>query len=117
MAQNQRYTHNRHIALVAPYDIVSEQPVRIGQYVGVAQTSAKAGEKVTVWLDGSYDVTVAGAIANQGAIVYIKADNSGLTTTRAGNYEFGVANGTKAAGSGVVEVAPFGKITTIAPLA
>ena len=116
MAQNQRYTHNRHIALIADKDVVTEQAVKIGQYVGVAQTSAKAGEKVTLWLDGSYDLTVSGAVANQGAIIYIKASDNSLTTTRAGNFEFGVANGTKAAGSGVVEVAPFGKITTIAAL-
>lgn len=115
MAMNQRYTHNRHIALTALVDVAAGQPVKIGQYVGVAQTAALAGEKVTIWLDGSYDVTVTGAIAAQGAIVYITGANA-LTTTRAGNFEFGVANGTKAAGSGVVEVAPFGKITTIAAL-
>lgn len=115
MAKNQRYTHNKHIALTADKAIESGSPVKIGQYVGVAQTKAAVGEKVTVWLDGSYDVTVTGAVSEAG-IVYIKADNT-LTATASGNYPFGVANAAKAAGSGVVEVAPFGKITTTAALA
>ena len=115
MAKNQRYTHNRHIALTADKAIESGSPVKIGQYVGVAQTKAAAGEKVTVWLDGSYDVTVSGAVAEAG-IVYIKGDNT-LTATATGNYPFGVANASKATGSGVVEVAPFGKITNTAALA
>lgn len=115
MAKNQRYTHNRHIALTADKAVESGSPVKIGQYVGVVQTKAAVGEKVTVWLDGSYDVTVSGALT-EGQIVYITGTNT-LTATRAGNFEFGVANAAKAAGSGVVEVAPFGKITTIAALA
>lgn len=115
MAKNQRYTHNRHIALTALVDTVSGQPVKIGQYVGVAQTSAKAGEEVTIWLDGSYDVTVAGAVSEAG-IVYIKASDNTLTATATGNFPFGVANAAKASGTGVVEVAPFGKITNTAAL-
>lgn len=115
MAKNQRYTHNRHIALTASAAITSGQPVKIGQYVGVAQTTAASGENVTVWLDGSYDVTVTGA-TSEGGIVYIKTDNT-LTTTTTGAYPFGVANGDKTAAAGVVEVAPFGKITTTAALA
>lgn len=115
MAKNQRYTHNKHIALPAIAAVDSGAPVKIGQYVGVAQTKAAIGEPVTIWLDGSYDVTVTGA-TTPGAIVYIKPDNT-LTTTRAGAFEFGVANGSKAAAAGLVEVAPFGKITTISALA
>ena len=114
--KNQRYTENKHIALTAVAAVEAGAPVKIGQYVGVALNKAAIGEKVTVWLDGSYDVTVTGAIATEGAIVYIKTDNT-LTTTRAAAFEFGVANGTKGAGAGVIEVAPFGKITTIAALA
>lgn len=116
MAKNQRYTHNRHIALTADKAVESGSPVKIGQYVGVAQTKAAVGEKVTVWLDGSYDVTVSGAVSEAG-IVYIKASDNTLTATATGNYPFGVANAAKATGSGVVEVAPFGKITNTAALA
>jgi predicted RecA/RadA family phage recombinase len=115
MAKNQRYTHNRHISLTADKAVESGAPVKIGQYVGVAQTKAAVGEKVTVWLDGSYDVPVTGTVA-EGGIVYITSTNT-LTATRAGNFEFGVANAAKGTGTAVLEVAPFGKITTIAALA
>jgi predicted RecA/RadA family phage recombinase len=113
--KNQRYTHNKHIALTALADVTSGQPVKIGQYVGVTVTAAKAGEKVTVWLDGSYDVPVTGAVAEAG-IVYIKGDNT-LTATATGNYPFGVANAAKGTGTAPLEVAPFGKITNTAALA
>lgn len=115
MAKNQRYTHNDHIALTAPADIASGQPVKIGQYVGVAQTSAKAGERVTVWLNGSYTVPVTGAVAEAGP-VYIKADST-LTATATGNYPFGVANAAKGTGTADLEVAPYGLITNTSALA
>jgi predicted RecA/RadA family phage recombinase len=115
MAKNQRYTHNKHIALTADKAVESGGPVKIGQYVGVAQTKAAVGEKVTVWLDGSYDLTVTGALT-EAQQVYITTTNT-LTATATGNYPFGVANAAKGTGSGVVEVAPHGKITNTAALA
>lgn len=114
--KNQRYTENRHIALTADKAVESGAPVKIGQYVGVALNKAAVGEKVTVWLDGSYDVPVTGAVT-EGGIVYIKASDNTLTATRTGNFEFGVANAAKGTGTAALEVAPFGKITTIAALA
>ena len=113
--KNQRYTHGLHIALTAPADIESGQPVHIGQFVGVAAISAKAGERVTVWRDGSYDLTVVGALT-EGQAVYIKADST-LTATASGNYPFGAAVTAKAAGTGIAEVVPFGLITNTAALA
>ena len=110
MAKNQRYTHNRHIALTADKAVESGSPVKIGQYVGVAQTKAAIGEKVTVWLDGSYDVPVTGAVAEAG-IVYIKSDNT-LTATATGNYPFGVANAAKGTGTAVLD-ATFYWLTTL----
>lgn len=115
MAKNQRYTHGKHIALTAIADVVSGAPVKIGQYVGVAQTSAKNGEKVTIWLDGSYDVPVTG-VTTEGAIVYITPADA-LVVTATGNYPFGIANAAKTAALAPVEVAPFGKITNTAALA
>lgn len=115
MALNQKYSHNDHIALTATAAIVSGQPVKIGQYVGVAQTSAAVGERVTVWLNGSYMVPVTGAVA-EGDIVYIGADGT-LSITAAGGFPFGVANLAKAAAEvAPVEVAPFGMITATAAL-
>lgn len=111
MAMNQRYTHFEHIALTADRDIESGDPVRIGQVAGVAQTSALEGEKVTIWLNGSYDLTVTGELS-EGQAVYLNASN-GLTATANENF-FGVAVTTKGTGEGVAEVAPAGIITPTA---
>jgi predicted RecA/RadA family phage recombinase len=113
--KNQRYTENRHIALTAVAAVEAGGPVKIGQYVGVALNKAAIGEKVTVWLDGSYDVTVTGVVT-EGAIIYITTANA-LVVTTTGNFPFGVANTAKGSGAGIVEVAPFGKITNTAALA
>ena len=112
MALNQRYTHFRHIALTADKDYASGDPVRIGAIAGVAQTSAAEGEKVTVWLDGSYDVDVAGALT-EGQPVYIKSDGT-LTATATGNYPFGVAVVAKGTGTAPSEVAPYGHNPAVA---
>lgn len=113
MALNQKYSHNEHIALTAPAAIVSGQPVKIGQYVGVAQTSAAVGERVTIWLDGSYMVPVTGA-ATEGQIIYI-SDAGELSVTAAGGFPFGVSNAAKVdADEAELEVAPFGMITETA---
>ncbi|CAH1192695.1 Head fiber protein [Glutamicibacter phage Montesquieu] len=109
MALNQKYNHNIHIALVAPAAVVSGQPVKIGGYTGVAQISAERGERVTIWLDGSYMVPVTGVVA-QGDQINI--DESGnLVLASDGGTPWGVANGEKADGDEAeVEVAPFGMV-------
>lgn len=107
MALNQRYPHFKHITVTAPRDITSGDPVRVGQIAGVAQTTAAEGEKVTLWLDGSYDLTVAGALT-EGQAVYVAANNT-LTATVGANF-FGVAAAAKGSGTGVAEVAPAGII-------
>ena len=113
MAKNQRYTNALHISVTAPYDVASGAPVRVGSICGVAQIAAKSGEPVTIWLDGSHDLEVTGALATEGLPVYITAAGV-LNTTAAGNYQFGVALGTKAAAKGPVEVAPIGYTTQTA---
>ena len=113
MAQNQRYTHNKHIALTAPADITSGDPVSIGCYRGVAQTTAKQGDRVTIWLTGSYTLPVTGA-AKEGDAVYLK---SGKLSTTAGGDFFGVSNGVKQTGEGDLEVAPAGIVTPGSPAA
>lgn len=112
MAKNQRYTHNDHIALTAVAAVESGQAVKLGQYVGVAQTSAAVGERFTIWLNGSYDLQVGTATA-EGDIVYISDADGSLSTTATGGFPFGVANAAQTA-AGVVEVAPFGMITETA---
>ena len=104
MATNQRYSRGEYIAVTADKDYASGDPVVIGAISGVAKIDAEEGEKVTVWLVGSYDFTVTGAAA-EGDTVYL--GGSGLTMT-ANNQPFGVALGSKSSGSGDLEVAPFG---------
>lgn len=114
MALNQRYTHFKHIAVTATGDTESGDPVVVGQIAGVAQTSAKEGELVTIWLDGSYDIEVTGAVT-QGQAVYLTGANK-LTATQ-GDKFFGVAAAAKGSGSDIVEVAPAGIVTPAAPAA
>ena len=113
--KNQRYTENKHIALTAVAAVAAGAPVKIGQYVGVALNKAAIGEKVTVWLDGSYMLPVTG-VTTEGGPVYITPAGA-LVVTTTGNYPFGVANAAKTAALADVEVAPYGKITNTAVLA
>lgn len=113
MAKNQKYTNALHIKLTAPYDVTSGDPVRVGSINGIAQTSAAAGEKVTVWLDGSHVINVTGAVA-EGDLVYITPTGA-INRTATGNFAFGVALEAKAATTnGPVEVAPLGYTTQAA---
>lgn len=113
MAKNQRYTHNIHISVTAPRDLTSGDPVIVGQYAGVAKFSAKSGERVTIWLDGSYTIPVAGAVT-EGGMVYLKTDGT-LSTTATGATAFGIANEARSATTtGPIEVAPLGRLHTVA---
>lgn len=113
MAKNGRYPNALHIELTAPYDVASGAPVRVGSICGVAQIDAKAGERVTVWLDGSWEVDVTGAVASEGLPIYITPAGA-LNVTATGNFLWGISLGTKAAAAGPLEVAPIGYTTQIA---
>lgn len=111
MAKNQRYTHNKHISVTAPRDVKSGDPVIVGQYAGVAKHDAKSGERVTIWLDGSYNIPVEGAVTAYG-LVYATAAGK-LVASATGNRAFGIANESKAAAAEApVEVAPLGRLQT-----
>lgn len=115
MAKNQLYPENKHIAIVADKDYTSGQPAAIGAYRGVVLADAAEGDEVTVWLNGSYSIDVAGALT-VGQVVYL--DNSGkLTATVGTNAVWGVANVAKATGTSPAEVAPFGMIQPAPPAA
>jgi predicted RecA/RadA family phage recombinase len=111
--KNQRYTNAEHISIPVPEGTKSGGPVKVGQICGVAIIDREADGKATVWLDGSYDLPVTGAVAKVGDPVYIKTDNT-LTATATGNYLFGTALGTKGTGTGPLEVAPIGYTTQTA---
>lgn len=106
MALNQRYSNALHITVTAPRDIKSGDPVQVGSISGVAQIDAKSGERVTIWLDGSWDVTVTGVTA-EGTPVYITSAGA-LNVTAAGNTPWGVALAAKTAAAAPVEVVPLG---------
>lgn len=114
MAKNQLYPENKHIAIVADQDYVSGQPVAIGAYRGVVLVDAVAGDKVTVWLNGSYKIDVAGVLT-VGQVVYLTA--GGTLSATVGANAWGVANVAKATGTAPVEVAPFGMIQPAPPAA
>lgn len=107
MAKNQRYTNALHITVTATKAIKSGDPVQVGQISGVAQIDAAIGEKVTIWLDGSWDIPVTGALATEGLPVYITSAGV-LTATATGNTPWGVALASKTTGTAPVEVVPLG---------
>lgn len=111
--KNQRYTNALHISVPVPEGVKSGEPVKVGQICGVAIIDREADGTATLWLDGSYDLQVTGAVANVGSPVYITGARA-LTATAAGNFLFGTALGTKGTGTGPLEVAPIGYTTQTA---
>lgn len=105
--KNQRYTNAKHIEVTFPYPREAGEPVRVGSICGVAVNKTASGERGVIWLDGSYDLTVTGAVASEGLPVYITAAGA-LNVTATGNYRFGTALGTKSAAAGPLEVVPIG---------
>lgn len=110
MARNEHLRHANHVSLPVPAGTVSGDPVRVGILNGVAQTdrastSNWAGGNVageaSVWLDGSHNLAVTGAVAEVGQAVYI-ADGA-LTATAEGGDLFGAALTTQA-GDGTIPV-------------
>jgi predicted RecA/RadA family phage recombinase len=106
--KNQRYTNAKHIEVTFPYAREAGEPVRVGSICGVAVNKTENGARGTIWLDGSYDLQVTGAVASEGLPVYITAAGA-LNVTATGNYRFGTSLSTKAGATiGAVEVAPIG---------
>ena len=103
MAKNMRYENALHISVTAPYDVESGDPVAVGLIRGVAIISAKEGERVTVWLDGSWMLEVSDAV-NEGDAIFI--DGTGALSLSGGEF-FGTALETTSA-AGPAEVAPIG---------
>lgn len=110
MAKNQRYSHADHITAPLPYDRAPGEAVLIGSIAGVALNGGKKGEKATIWLDGSWDIAIAGGVTPGQAI---NISDKGTLTTGAGS-PWGVAVGSGAA-SGTGEVIPFGLVAPAAP--
>jgi len=106
--KNQRYTNAKHIEVTFPYARLSGEPVRVGSICGVAVADTANGARGVIWLDGSYDLQVTGAVATEGLPIYITSAGA-LNVTASGNYRFGTSLTAKAgAPIGSVEVAPIG---------
>lgn len=112
MARNEHLRHANHVSLPVQAGTVSGDPVRVGILNGVAQTdrastSNWAGGNVageaSVWLDGSHNLAVTGAVENVGDPVYILADGSLAAAQAASEPVFGAALATQA-GDGTIPV-------------
>lgn len=114
MATNQLYPEARHITIPAPGQVKSGDPVVVGGIAGVAQTDAKDGDLVTLWLDGSYEIACMDTKAKVGDVVYAELDGARVLYGPGDNGRkvapFGVVIRNKSVNSyvGLVEVVPFG---------
>lgn len=104
MAKNRRLDKALHLSLPVPTGVKSGEPVAVGALRGLAITDRRADGTATVWLDGSADYTVTGAVATVGLPIYITSARA-LNTTATDNQLFGYSLGTKAAAAGPLEVA------------
>ena len=107
MSRNEVFRDADHLSLPVPAGIVTGEPVRVGDLVGVTETGEGEGRNAegyaSVALHGAFDLVVDGAVSEVGGRVYITAGRT-LTTTATGNFGFGFALETKGAGAGVVPV-------------
>lgn len=126
MAVNEVFKLGASLSLPVPAGTLSGSPVRKGALNAVAITDEGsvtktfdlgAGTNVTVntggvgnaagyaslKFDGAFNLSVTGAVATEGALVYITGANA-LTTTSTGNKVFGYALRTKGAGAGTIPV-------------
>lgn len=109
MAKNMRLPEALHIELPVPASTVSGDVVAVGAWRGIAQTDRDADGNATVWINGSANITVSGAVATFGLPIYIAGTGASLrantaTTTATANTLIGYSLGTKAAADGVLEV-------------
>lgn len=104
MAKNRRLDKALHLSLPVPAGVLSGEPVSVGAFRGLAITDRRADGTATIWLDGSADYTVTGAVASVGLPIYITSARA-LNTTATDNQLFGYSLGTKAAAAGPLEVA------------
>lgn len=109
MAKNMLLPEALHIELPVPANTKSGDLVAVGAWRGVAQTDREADGNATVWINGSTEQTVSGAVATVGLPIYIVGTGASLransaTTTATGNTLVGYSLGTKAAADGPLEI-------------
>lgn len=105
MAKNKRYENTGSLYLPVLAGTVSGAPVIVGMIPGVAATDRDTAGSATVETEGSFDVSVTGAIASVGLPVYITSATYALVVAPgAGIQLFGHALATKAGGAGTITV-------------
>lgn len=105
MAKNMRLPEALHISLPVPAYVKSGDPVAVGAFRGVAQINREADGTATIWMNGSAELQVTGAVASIGLPIYITPATGALGVVATDNVLFGYALGTKAAAVGPLEVA------------
>src|SRR5690625_7209779 len=103
MAKNMKYENALHISVEAPYNVESGGAVAVGLIRGVAIFAAQAGERVTVWLVGSWEFELEAAV-NEGDAIFIVG---GCNLATSGGDFFGV-DLVATSGAGTALVATFG---------
>lgn len=104
MAKNKKF-EDEPLYLPVIAGTVSGSPVIVGMIPGVAVTDRDAAGFATVDSEGTYDVSVTGAIASVGLPVYITSATYALVVAPgAGIQLYGHALATKGAGAGTIPV-------------
>lgn len=105
--KNAIFTQALKISLPVPNGTLSGAPVKVGSLIGVCATAEGEGGNpegyASVWREGEYELSVAGAVASVGLPIYITGSNT-LTTTAGTDTLFGYSHGTKATGTGPLAV-------------
>ena len=105
MAKNEKHDETGTLYLPVISGTVSGDPVCVGLIPGVAITDRDANGCATVKIEGSFDLSVTGAIASVGLPVWINPASHALTVaTGTGLVVFGAALQTKSSGAGVITV-------------
>jgi predicted RecA/RadA family phage recombinase len=105
MAKNKHFEDTGTLYLPVISGTVSGDPVCVGLLPGVAVTDRDSNNSATVDCEGTYDLSVTGAIASVGLPVWINPASHALTVAAAtGLVVFGVALATKGSGAGVIPV-------------
>lgn len=105
MAKNKHFEDTGTLYLPVISGTVSGSPVIVGMIPGVACTDRDSANSATVETEGTFDVSVTGAIASVGLPVYITSATYALVVAPgAGIQLFGHALATKAGGAGTIPV-------------
>lgn len=80
------------VTVIAPADVVSGQPLKVGSLFGVCATDAKSGKEVEVQAVGVFELpkTTSQAWAAAWTAIYWDDSTKKLTTTAASNMKVGV---------------------------